>query len=76
MQACYRPVTPDGLPLMGAVPGIQGAYVATGHSVWGMLNGPASGEAMAELILDGRANIDLSPFDPGRLPALRPRDVP
>ena len=76
VQACYRPVTQDGLPLMGAVPGIQGAYVATGHSVWGMLNGPASGEAMAELILDGHASVDLVPFDLGRLSALRPRDVP
>ncbi|MGH7607971.1 MAG: NAD(P)/FAD-dependent oxidoreductase, partial [Gemmatimonadales bacterium] len=36
-QACFRPVTLDGLPLMGAVPGISGAYVATGHSVWGIL---------------------------------------
>lgn len=73
-QACYRPVTQDGLPLMGAVPGVRGAYVSTGHSVWGMLNGPASGEAMAELILDGRAGIDLAPFDPARLPSLRLRD--
>src|SRR4051812_963232 len=24
-QACYRPVTQDGLPLIGPVPGIQGA---------------------------------------------------
>jgi glycine/D-amino acid oxidase-like deaminating enzyme len=39
-----------------------------------MLNGPASGEAMAELILDGRAGIDLAPFDPARLPSLRLRD--
>ena len=37
-QACFRPVTEDGLPLIGALPGIEGAYVATGHSVWGMLN--------------------------------------
>ena len=50
-QACYRPVTRDGLPLIGAVPGVAGAYVATGHSVWGMLNAPATGEAMAELIV-------------------------
>ncbi len=32
-QACFRPVSEDGLSLIGAVPGIQGAYVATGHSV-------------------------------------------
>ncbi len=70
-QACYRPVTEDGLPLIGAVPGVAGAYVATGHSVWGILNAPATGEAMAELIVDGAATtVDLSRFDPGRRHAL------
>lgn len=72
-QACYRPITRDGLPLIGAIPGIAGAYVATGHSVWGILNAPATGEAMAELIADGRARtVDLRPFDPTRLPRLDP----
>ena len=72
-QACYRPVTQDGLPLIGRVPGVEGAYVATGHSVWGILNAPATGEAMAELIVDGAARtVDLSPFDPGRLCPLAP----
>src|SRR5215468_6241277 len=72
-QACFRPVTEDGLPLIGAVPGIEGAYVATGHSVWGMLNAPATGEAMSELIMDGAARrVDLAPFAPGRLPLLDP----
>ncbi len=66
-QACYRPVTRDGVPLIGRIPGLEGAYVATGHSVWGILNAPAAGEAMAELIADGAAHsVDLSPFDPGR----------
>ncbi len=72
-QACYRPVTRDGLPLIGGVPGVPGAYVATGHSIWGILNAPATGEAMAELITEGRARtLDLSPFDPARLPRLDP----
>ena len=67
-QACFRPVTEDGLPLIGRVSGVDGLYVATGHSVWGMLNAPATGEAMAELILDGAAcHVDLAPFAPGRL---------
>ncbi len=70
-QACYRPVVEDGLPLIGAVPGAAGAYVATAHSVWGMLNGPATGEAVAELIADGAAStVDLAPFDPARLAPL------
>ena len=72
-QACFRPVTADGLPLIGAVPGVEDVYVATGHSVWGMLNAPATGEAMSELILTGAARcVDLAPFAPGRLPALDP----
>jgi glycine/D-amino acid oxidase-like deaminating enzyme len=72
-QACYRPVTRDGLPLIGGVPEVPGAYVATGHSVWGILNAPATGEAMAELITEGSARtVDLSPFDPARLPRLDP----
>jgi glycine/D-amino acid oxidase-like deaminating enzyme len=72
-QVCFRPVTEDGLPLIGAVPGISDAYVATGHSVWGMLNAPATGEALAELILDGTArHVDLAPFAPGRLRPVNP----
>jgi glycine/D-amino acid oxidase-like deaminating enzyme len=55
------------------VPGIASAYVATGHSVWGMLNAPATGEALAGLILDGvSGGVDLAPFAPGRLPAFDP----
>jgi glycine/D-amino acid oxidase-like deaminating enzyme len=73
-QACHRPVTADGLPLIGRVAGLEGAYLATGHSVWGILNAPATGEAIAELIVDGVARtIDLSPFDPGRLAPLDPK---
>ena len=75
-QARYRPVTQDGLPLIGAVQGAPGAYVATGHGVWGILNAPATGEAVADLILDGAATtIDISPFDPARLAALDPDRV-
>src|ERR1051326_5187049 len=76
-QACYRPVTRDGLPLIGAVPGISNVFVATGHGVWGILNAPATGEAVSELILDGAArNTDLARFDPGRLAPLGPGRPP
>ena len=53
------------------MPGVAGAYVATGHSVWGMLNAPATGEAMAELIVGGSTTVDIAAFDPARLPAAR-----
>jgi glycine/D-amino acid oxidase-like deaminating enzyme len=73
-QACYRPVTDDGLPLIGRIPGLANAYVATGHGPRGMLNAPATGLALAELIAAGAASlVDLRPFDPSRLPAARGR---
>jgi glycine/D-amino acid oxidase-like deaminating enzyme len=71
-QACYRPVTDDGLPLIGRVPGVAGAYVATGHGPWGMLTAPATGRALAELIAGAAPSVDLRPFDPARLPAAGP----
>jgi glycine/D-amino acid oxidase-like deaminating enzyme len=49
------------------VPGVKGAFIATGHSVWGILNAPATGEALAELIVEGDARVvDLAVFTPGR----------
>ena len=48
--------------------------MATGHNVWGILNAPATGEALAELIADGVArSTDLTPFDPMRLQPLTRR---
>ena len=45
----------------------DGVYVATGHTCWGILNGPATGQGMAELMLngpDGKAAQLLAPFAP------------
>ncbi|KAJ7522242.1 hypothetical protein O6H91_18G002900 [Diphasiastrum complanatum] len=66
-QACFLPCSVDGRPLIGGIPNVAGAYVGTGHSCWGILNGPATGSSLAELIVDGVAKtVDLSPFDPAR----------
>ncbi len=68
--ACLRPLSPDDRPIIGAVPGRPGAFLATGHGRKGVLMSPATGAALAELILDGRsASLDLAPFDPGRFAA-------
>jgi glycine/D-amino acid oxidase-like deaminating enzyme len=68
--ACLRPLSTDGLPIMGRVPGLEGAYLATGHGRQGILMSPASGQAMTDLILDGSTDcIDLAPFDPARFVA-------
>mmetsp|Transcript_470 Transcript_470/g.661 ORF Transcript_470/g.661 Transcript_470/m.661 type:complete len:373 (+) Transcript_470:21-1139(+) len=62
-QACFLPHAADGLPVIGPVPGVQGAFVATGHTCWGILNGPATGVVVSEMILDGEAkSVDCSPF--------------
>ncbi|KAG7359553.1 FAD dependent oxidoreductase [Nitzschia inconspicua] len=62
-QVCYWPETIDGLPLLGSLPGVSGAFVATGHSVWGILQGPSTGRAMAELIMEGQSkSLDLESF--------------
>uniref|UniRef100_A0A7N0SYQ6 FAD dependent oxidoreductase domain-containing protein n=1 Tax=Kalanchoe fedtschenkoi TaxID=63787 RepID=A0A7N0SYQ6_KALFE len=66
-QACFLPCTDDSVPVIGEVPGVKRCYVATGHSCWGILNGPATGAAVAELVMDGKASIvDLSAFSPSR----------
>ena len=65
--ACLRPLSRDGLPIMGPAPGLAGAYVATGHGRKGLMLAPASGRALAELVVAGRASsIDLTAFAPGR----------
>jgi len=71
-QACYLPMTPDGLPIMGLlgedVVGGGGCYIATGHTCWGILLGPATGESMATLIATGDETpyVDLTPYSPSR----------
>lgn len=68
-RACFRPVTADGIPIIGPVPGAPGVLVATGHGPWGILNAPATGLIVAEMILDGQArSLDASPFAPARFP--------
>ena len=72
-QACYLPSAPDSLPVMGRLPtkySNDSCFIATGHTCWGILLGPASGESMAHLIATGESNkqVDLRPFDPARFP--------
>ena len=62
--AGLRPATPDGLPLIGALPGLEGAYLATGHGMLGVTLAPATAALLAPLVLEGRAAPELAPFDP------------
>ena len=66
-SACYLPHSADGVPLIGHVSNVSGLIVAAGHSCWGILQGPATGEAIAELIVHGKSShVDLGPFSPDR----------
>lgn len=61
-----RPLTPDGLPVIGRLPGSENVYVNGGHQMLGVTLAPASGGAIAQLMLSGACDVDLAPFDPAR----------
>lgn len=66
-QACMRPCAPDALPILGAVPGHAGAFVATGTNCWGILWAPVIGKAMSELLVDGASKcVSLDAFSVAR----------
>ena len=55
--------TPDWHPILDRVPGVEGLFCAVGFSGHGFKLAPAIGQAMAELILEGRASsVDLTPL--------------
>ena len=64
--ACLRPLSVDGIPILGAVPGMEGAYVATGAGRKGILLGPGMAKALTDLIVKGAAEITIEPFSPAR----------
>ncbi|MCI2264328.1 NAD(P)/FAD-dependent oxidoreductase [Sediminivirga luteola] len=64
--AGLRPMTPDGLPVIGRLGGLSNAFVTSGHSMLGVTLGPASAEALAEFMREGAMPDALRPFDPAR----------
>jgi D-amino-acid dehydrogenase len=61
-----RPLTPDGLPMLGRAPGQDKLFIATGHAMLGVTLAPATGEAIAQLVTDPKAELMYAPFAPGR----------
>ncbi len=57
-----RPASPDGLPLLGWLPGYDNVLVATGHGPSGLQLGPYSGAVVAGLALGEPAPLALEPF--------------
>lgn len=64
--ACLRPLARDDLLLLGAVPGWEGVYMATGAGRKGILLGPAMGRLAADLITKGSTSLPIDAFAPGR----------
>jgi D-amino-acid dehydrogenase len=64
--AGMRSLSPDGLPYIGPVPGLDGVHLATGHATLGITLAPLTGELLAGLILDGARDELTSAFAPGR----------
>ncbi len=64
--ACLRPVTPDGLPLIGPVPGLEGVWICGGHGRAGILLGPISSRELCARIQGHSGSLDLAQFTPGR----------
>jgi sarcosine oxidase subunit beta len=59
-------LTPDHRPLIGSIPGLPGAFIASGFCGNGFALGPVAGEIMAKLVGGERPGLDLLAFDPGR----------
>jgi glycine oxidase len=60
-----RPGTPDGLPIIGPLPGWSNVIAATGHYRNGILLGPITGQMVARGVI-GREWDRLSTFTPAR----------
>jgi glycine oxidase len=60
--AGLRPATSDGLPYLGALPGVDNAFVAAGHFRSGLQLSTGTAVVMSQLIRGEQPQIDLSMF--------------
>lgn len=61
-----RPSSPDSLPFLGEVPSHKGLFAAFGHSHYGLMMAPKTGEVVADMLLNRPVNSDYSPFQVNR----------
>jgi D-amino-acid dehydrogenase len=62
----WRPMTWDSLPIVGQVPQIDNAYLATGHNMLGLSLAPSTGRLIKEMICGDEPHIDPSAYSPLR----------
>ncbi len=63
----FRPATPDKLPLIGPVPGLEGVYLATGHEGLGITTSLATAELIAAHVLHRTPPIPAEAYLPSRV---------
>lgn len=68
LRACARPLSRDGRPLIGRIPGTDGLWIAAGHGPWGISSGPAAGLILLDLMED-RTSVPPPALDPARFSA-------
>jgi len=61
-----RPTLPDNVPMIGEFPGNRGLFAAFGHSHWGLMTAPKTGEIVADMVRGTPSNIDLTAFRTSR----------
>jgi len=61
-----RPCTPDSLPIVGRSVRVPNLLFATGHAMLGLTLAPVTGQAIADLVVEGRSELPLEPLSPGR----------
>jgi len=57
-----RPATPDSLPFLGAISDHAGLFSAFGHSHYGLMMAPRTGQLIADMMTGKPPNIDLAPY--------------
>ena len=62
----HRPSLADSIPVIGAVPGLNGAFTAFGHDHVGLTGGPKTGRLLSQIIAGKQPNIDLSVYSAAR----------
>ncbi len=61
-----RPMTPDGMPVIGWLKSFRNLAVASGHAMLGLTLAASTGDEVAEMMTTGRASDVIKPFDPAR----------
>ncbi|MFP7722743.1 NAD(P)/FAD-dependent oxidoreductase [Lysobacter sp. A3-1-A15] len=63
----WRPMSCDDIPIIGAVPGRRGLWLATGHGMMGMGMSAGTGQLLADLVSGTAPGIDPAPYRVERL---------